>query len=105
MGRVLHVPHRARCRGGPNARDCRAGRRRGNLAHDYGDVTAVGIEHGARFLDVLSGGRQALYAAKAEGRDNYDLADDEIGAVDQMRTGDRLVPVDRPRRRVPPDLR
>ena len=52
--------------------------------HDYGDLTVVAIEEGVRFLDFLIGGREALFEAKQQGKDNYDLTDDEIEAVDQM---------------------
>ena len=52
--------------------------------HDYGDLTVVVIEEGARFLDFLIGGREALFEAKEQDKDNYDLTDDEIKAVDQM---------------------
>jgi hypothetical protein len=51
---------------------------------EYGDLTVVGIEKGGRFLDFLSEGQQAMYEAKEEGRDNYDLTDDEIEGVEQM---------------------
>jgi hypothetical protein len=45
---------------------------------EYGDLTVVGIEDGGRFLDFLSAG------AKGDGRDNNDLTDNEIEAVEQM---------------------
>jgi len=56
----------------------------GTWQREYGDLTVVGIEKAGRFLDFLSAGLQALYKAKEEGRDNYDLTDDEIQAVEQM---------------------
>lgn len=52
--------------------------------HDYGDLTVVAIEEGARFLDFLCGGREALFEAKQQGEDNCDLTAGEIEAVDQM---------------------
>jgi hypothetical protein len=52
--------------------------------HDYGDLTVVAIEEGARFLDFLLKGREALFEAKQRGNDNYDLTDDEIEAVEEM---------------------
>jgi hypothetical protein len=62
---------------------------------EYGDLTVVVIEDGAKFLDFLSGGRDVLYAAKAEGRDNYGLTDNEIEAVDQKsRNGVSLASID-----------
>ena len=51
---------------------------------EYGDLTVIVIENGNRFLAFLAEGQPALYKAKEEVRDNHDLTDDEIEAVDQM---------------------
>jgi hypothetical protein len=51
---------------------------------EYGDVAVVVIANGSQFIDFLADGREALFKANEEGRDNYDLTDAEIEAVDEM---------------------
>jgi hypothetical protein len=51
---------------------------------EYGDLEVVWIQDGRKFLDFLSGGREAMLEAKANGLDIYDLTDEELACVEQL---------------------